>query len=426
MKLSRQLLSILLTAIFAAQAGAEMIIIRGAKMHTLGPAGSVDGGDLVFEDGKILGVNLKIPYSAEARIIEARGKHVTPGFFDSRSQIGLIEVAAVEGTRDGGSGSSGLNAAFRLEDAFNPRSTLIPINRIEGLTRVLLAPTGSEHPIAGQAAVVHLGGFEGAFLKSPAALLIDLGERGARVAGGSRAAAMLRLEEALADARDYKEHGAAYARGQRRHYSLGRLDLEALLPILTGEVPVAVAVDKASDIEAALRLAERQGLRLVIMGGAEAWLVAPALARAGVPVVLDPLSNLPRNFETLGATLENAARLHAAGVLIAFGSGESHNGRNLKQLAGNAVANGLPWEEGLRAITSNPARIWGLADSFGTLEPGMDADLVIWDGDPLEITSFPDAVFIRGVEMSMESRQTRLRDRYMTLDADLPLAYQQP
>ncbi len=403
---------------------AEMIIIRGAKIHTLGPEGSIEGGDLILLDGKVRGVNLRMPYPEGARVIDAAGKEVTPGFFDSRSRIGLMEVPSVEGSNDSGSGSSGLNAAFRVAEAFDPRSTLIPINRIEGLTRVLLAPGGGEHLIAGQGAVAHLGALHGYLLKDPAALFVDLGESGARRAGGSRAAAMLRLEEALADARDYAANKEAFAGGARRDYALSRLDLEALGPVLRGEIPVALSVNRATDIEAALRLAERQDLRIVILGGAEAWRVAPALAAADVPVVLDPLTNLPRNFETLGARLENAALLQRAGVLIAFGSGDSHNGRNLKQLAGNAVAYGLPWEEGLKAVTANPARIWGLGETSGTLEPGKDADLVVWDGDPLEITSFPDHVFIRGVEIPLTSRQTRLRDRYMELETELPLAYE--
>jgi len=160
-----------------------------------------------------------------------------------------------------------------------------------------------------------------------------------------------------------------------------------------------------------------------VRGGAEAWIVAEELAAARVPVVLDPLANLPQRFETLAATLENAARLHRAGVLVAFASSDSHNARNLKQAAGNAVAHGMPHEAALAALTINPALIYGIEDSFGTLEPGKDADVVIWSGDPFELATFAEQVFIRGRPVPMVSRATLLRDRYLDLDAELPPAY---
>jgi imidazolonepropionase-like amidohydrolase len=315
----------------------------------------------------------------------------------------------------------------------DPRSELIAVNRVEGLTRALVAPRASTGPIAGRAAVIDLGGELGgspetrAWLHlAPAAVVAGLDEDAAERSGGSRAAALLRLREALEDARDLAEHREAWENAARRPYAASRLDLEALQPVLTGELPLAVSAHRASDVEAALRLAADFGLRLVVVGGDEAWIVAAELARAGVPVVLDPLSDLPERFETRGATLDNAARLAAAGVTVAFTTGESHNARNLRQLAGNAVSYGLPWEEGLRAMTANPARIWGVGESYGTLEPGKEADVVVWDGDPLELTTYPEAVFIRGLEVPPDSRQLRLRDRYRDLQGPLPPAYRHP
>jgi imidazolonepropionase-like amidohydrolase len=234
------------------------------------------------------------------------------------------------------------------------------------------------------------------------------------------------LAEALEDARDYAAHRADWERAGRRDYAPSRLDLEALQPVVAGEIPVAARVERASDILAALRLAREQRVRLVVVGGAEAHLVARELAAAGVPVVLDPLANLPESFESLAATLENAARLNAAGVAVALTSGESHNGRNLRQGAGNAVAHGLPWAAGLAAMTSVPARLWGLDAAYGTLEPGKDADVVVWDGDPLELTTAALRVFIRGEAVAMVSRQTLLRDRYLSLGGPLPPAYTRP
>jgi imidazolonepropionase-like amidohydrolase len=408
----------------AAQGGGGTWAIVGGTVHTLGPAGTLDNATVVISGGRIQAVGRDLPIPAGAQEIDARGKVVTPGLFDSMSAIGAVEISLEESTRDFATEQPRLGAAFRVADAINPRSTLIPVNRIEGLTRALVAPRASTGPIAGRAATIHLGG--GDPVTDPAAaLVVALGEEGAERAGGSRAAALALLAEALEDARDYARHRAAWERAERRPYAPGRLDLEALQPVIAGEVPVAAHVERASDLLAALRLAREQRVRLVVVGGAEAHLVARELAAAGVPVVLDPLANLPESFESLAATLENAARLHAAGVPVAFTSGESHNGRNLRQGAGNAVAHGLPWEAGLAAMTRVPARLWGV-DAYGTLEPGKDADVVVWDGDPLEVTTAAERVFIRGEAVPMVSRQTLLRDRYRDLDGPLPPAYDKP
>ncbi len=428
--------ALLLTALLLAPpAAAETVAIVGGTVHTLGPAGTVAGATVVIADGKVVAVGRDVAVPAGARVVDAAGRVVTPGLFDSMSQIGLVEVSQVEGSRDTGVEDPRVTAAYDVVDALNPRSVLIGVNRIEGLTRALVTPRTGSSPIAGRGAIIDLdgdlgsgeGGNPAGFLvKSPAVLVVALGEDGAELSGGSRAAAMLRLREALDDARDFAAHRDDWGGAQRRPYALSHLDLEALAPFAAGELPVAAAVDRASDIEAALRLAAEYGLKLVVAGGAEAWKVAPALARAGVPVVLDPLRNLPGSFASLGATLENAARLHAAGVTVVFSTGDAHNGRNLKQGAGNAVAYGLPWDEALRAMTVNPARVWGIDAAYGTLEPGKDADVVVWDGDPLEVTTYAERVFIRGVEVPMASRQTELRDRYRDLSRPLPPAYTFP
>lgn len=417
----------LLAAVVAAvPAAAETVAIVGGTVHTLGPAGTLKGATVVIADGRIAAVGSGVEPPAGARVIDATDRVVTPGLFDSVSQIGLVEVSLERGSRDSATEDPRLTAAFDVADAINPRSALMAINRIEGLTRALVTPAPGTSPIAGRGAVIDLGGGEGYLIKSPAALLVTLGEDGAAEAGGSRAAALSRLREALEDARDFAAHRDAWERAERRPYAPSRFDLAALGPVVGGELPLAAVVHRASDIEATLRLAADYRLRLVVVGGTEAWKLAPALAAAGVPVVLNPLVNLPARFERLGATLENAARLHAAGVTVAFTSDETHNGRNLKQAAGNAVAYGLPWQEALRAMTVNPAEIWGVDATYGTLEPGKDADVVVWDGDPLEVTTFAERVFIRGSEIPMTSRQTELRDRYRDLARPLPPAYTVP
>ncbi|HYG65990.1 MAG TPA: amidohydrolase family protein [Thermoanaerobaculia bacterium] len=401
--------------------------ITGATVHTLGAAGKLEGATVLIEDGRIRAVGRDVAVPSGARRIDAAGKVVTPGLFDSLSRLGLVEVGAVEGSVDTTvEDYDPVTAAFQVADAINPRSSLIAVNRIEGLTRAVVAPEAGDSLIAGQAAIIHLGGPGDFLLRSPAAMFAVLGEAGAERAGGARGAALLRLREALQDAEDYAENRAAFERGDRREYSVSRLDLEALVPVVRGELPLVVTVNRASDIQAALRLAKELELKLILAGANEGWLVAREIAQAKVPVLVTPMENRPERFEILAATLENTARLHAAGVTVALMSGDAHNARNIRQAAGNAVAYGMPWDAALAAMTVVPARLWGLADRYGTLEPGKDADVVIWDGDPLEITTFADRVFIRGVEIPMRSRQTELRDRYKDLSGDLPPAYRNP
>ena len=408
-----------------AAAQAETVAITGARIHTMGPAGTIEGGTLLLDDGKVSAVGKDVTIPAGARRIEATGKVVTPGLLDSLTTLGLVEVGAVEGSNDTTATEDRFTAALDVVDGINPRSILFPITRIEGVTRAVVVPRPGPGLLAGRGALIHLR-TEGSgwLIKSSLAMVAVLGEAGAQRVGGSRAAALLELREAFQDAVDYGANRAAFDRGDRRPYALSRLDLEALQPVVQGETPLLVAVDRASDIEAALRLARDFRLKLIVAGGGEAWMVAPALAAAGVPVLLDPLANLPASFETLGATLESAARLHKAGVTVAFMTNDAHSVRNLRQAAGNAVTYGMPWDAALAAMTTVPARIWGIADRYGTLEPGKDADVVVWDGDPLELTTWPEHVFIRGTEVPQDTRQLRLRDRYKNFTpGEVPPAY---
>ncbi|HEY0809157.1 MAG TPA: amidohydrolase family protein, partial [Longimicrobiales bacterium] len=258
--------------------------------------------------------------------------------------------------------------------------------------------------------------------RNPVAMYAVLGQSGAGRAGGSRAAAILRLREALQDARDYAANRRAFESAQRRDYALSRLDLDALLPVIRGELPLVINVSRASDILSAIRIAREFDLRLILSSVDEGWMVARDIAAANVPVIINPMNNLP-GMETLGITLENAARLNAAGVQVIFATFDAHNARNLKQLAGNAVSYGMPFDAALRAITLNPARVWGIADRYGTLEVGKDADVVVWSGDPLELTTTVEHVFINGREMSKETRQRMLFDRYRRVGGAMPEAY---
>jgi imidazolonepropionase-like amidohydrolase len=272
--------------------------------------------------------------------------------------------------------------------------------------------------------VIHLGVGPDIDARPKAGMVLALGEAGARDAGGSRAAEFVQLRATFQDVRDFAKNRAAYDRNQMRQMNLSREDLEALIPVVEGREPLMVSVHRAADIHQVLKLAREENLHLILEGAEEGWLVAPEIAAARVPVILNAEADLPTSFETLGSTLENAARLNAAGVLVAIEDPPLfEGGRTPRFDAGRSVAHGLPYMAALAAITLNPARIWGVADRIGSLEPGKDADVVIWSGDPLETSSAPVAIFIRGEQMPLRSRDLDLRDRYLHPDQGMRPAY---
>jgi imidazolonepropionase-like amidohydrolase len=421
--------ALLLCSVLSGVAHAEVLVITGARVHTMGDQGTLHDATVLVENDRIVAVGNNVDIPDGATLIDASGRVVTPGFFDAYSYFGVAEISLIEQTVDVFQSDDRYTASFELGDVINPRSTLIPINRIEGVTRAMVAPHSRStpepgaSPITGLGTVIHLGSTENFIVARNSALFVELGETGAALSGGSRANTLLLLREALQDARDLATNRSQYEQGARRSYRLSRFDLEVLISALNGQIPLVASVHRASDIEAALRLADEFGIRLIINGGAEAWVVAEKLSLAQVPVILDPLNNLPGSFESLGSTLENSARLEAAGVTVAFSSGNSHNSRNMKQAAGVAVANGLDYEAALKALTINPARMYGVDEKYGTIAPGMDADLVVWSGDPLEVTTFADMVLIKGRLIPMVSRSTLLFERYKELGGEWPPAY---
>lgn len=396
---------------------AQTVAITGGRIVTMGPAGEIANGTLVIRDGNILAVGADVPVPPDARIINASGKIVTPGFVASVTTLGLVEVRGVEATDDRGTAKSDLSAAFDAGYGLNSDSLLIPVARLGGITRAIVVPSYKDKParellFAGQAAAVALDG-RSMPMQRGVAMVLEMGDAGAERAGGARGAALVTLRALFAEVRDYRARRAAYDRGETRDYLLARADMEALIPVIEGRVPLLVTVNRASDIRDMLAMARAEGLKLVLEGAAEGWRVADQIAAASVPVLITPVDNTPSSFETLGATLENARRLAAAGVVIAIEGNGSHREREMRYNAGNAVASGLDWQTGLAAITINPARIFGLADRIGSIEPGKEGDVVIWDGDPLDTLTRPTAVLIRGVAQPMTSRATQLRDRYL-------------
>ncbi len=407
----------------SAQAAAQDLLVRNALLHSMNGDGITENADILIVDGRInaVGSELATPAS-KVRVIDAKARIVTPGLFAGISALGLEDVSAEAQTRDSsfetatGHGLGAMRPEFDVTRAYNPHSSLIPVTRIEGYTFTLLAARRANTIIAGQGRMVTLDGGYRSFSGEPA-LFIDLGASASGLSGGSRAGQWMLLEQALS------ELGA----------NAGPSDQSLLTPAgrevlgnyrKTGRV--VFSVDRAGDILTVIEFAETHTLNAVIVGGAQAWMVAEQLAGADIPVILDPLVNLPDSFDRIGARLDNAALLHAAGVTIAFAQTpdmETHNARRMRQLAGNAVAHGLPHQAALAALTINPARIFGMGAETGSIAPGMRADLVIWSGDPLEVTSLAEQVVIGGVATPMISRQTLLRDRYLPQDPATPRAY---
>jgi len=404
------MLALTLTGLVVCQcAVAEDLLIRGATVHTASAPGSLENSDVQVQGGIITAVGRHLPAPAGITVVDARGKELTPGLFGGVTDIGLQEIeeepATIDSTLD--TKAPAWEQQWRPEldvtQAYNPHSFVVPVTRVEGVTWTVLAPGIGDNIIGGQGAAVTLDGRYDAVLAGSHSLFVQMGSAGAKRAGGTRAAQYMLLNQAVREARA----AAPPAQGALLH-AAGR---EALTRYLTGG-RVVFQVDRAADILGVLRFAQRNAIKPVISGGDEAWMVAKELAKANVPVIMDPLNDLPVDFDHLGASLENAARLQRAGVRIAFSS-DTMQARLIRQLAGNAVAHGLPWESALAAITANPADIFGLGASRGRIAVGQVADLVLWSGDPLEVSTLAEQVWIAGHAIDMRSRQTELRDRYL-------------
>ena len=438
-------------ATLAGSAAAQTIAIVNARIETVSAAGAIASGVVVIKDGKIVAVGANIQAPQGATIIDAHGGVVTPGLIAPSTNLGVSEVDLLRSTRDDRAGSA-LSAGFDVQYGVNPASTLIPLARLGGVTRAVVTPIlgragdGSNDEEGGDAAALTGGGSGGSgdpglfagqaaiialavqntdpIVRARVAVALDLGEAGAANAGGSRGSAMVLVKSALDDARNYSRNRSGFEKGAARPYGLSRVDLEALIPVVEGRTPLLVRVHRASDIRQVLKLASDEKLKVILEGAEEGWMVASELAKAAVPVLIDPESALPNQFETLGSRLDNAARLQAAGVLVAIeGSRDFNNLRQERFNAGTAVANGMPYAAALAAITANPAKIWGMGEHTGTLAAGMDADVVVWNGDPLETSSYPLAVIIGGQAQPMISRALELRDRYLNPDKSYPPAY---
>lgn len=414
----------------AAPAFAQTLFINDATLYSMGTPPVLQDADLLIRDGRVAAVGHGLEAPPDVTVIEAGRRPLTPAFFAGITALGLEEISLEASTVDGSlqlpaTPAPALQALplwpeFDVTPAFNPHSVAIPVTRIEGYGWTVLSAGRSAGFVGGLGRAVALDGSYGSYLSDPL-LFIGIGAQTSAFSGQSRAAQYMLLEQIVAEAR-----GGAASAPEALLTNAGRL----VVSQFSESGQVVFNVDRASDILQVVEFAARNGWDAIIAGGAEAWMVAEVLAETGVPVLVDPLLNLPGNFDQLGARLDNAAILHDAGVTVAFtsaGEGEApHNARKLRQGAGVAVAYGLPHDAGIAALTVNPATIFGLPDGHGTLREGAPADLVIWTGDPLEVTTLAETVVLGGRRIPMVSRQTQLRDRYLPQNPPLPRAYLKP
>ena len=417
-------------ALIAAPASAEMVAITNARLVIGDGSAPIDGGTVVINNGRIVAAGRMVPPASASRIIDAEGKWVTPGLVAGFTRMGIVEVDGVRQTNDASAGKSPFNAALDIAPAVNPHTSAITLNRAEGITRAVVAPESGGSIFAGQGAVIDLGADMDAVTKAKAFQFVEFGEDGAVQAGGSRPATYAAFRNAMVEARDY-------AAGRRSHDALlTRPDAAALVPVVNGQMSLLAHVERASDILQILSLKrEFPAIKLVLVGATEAWTVAAEVKAAGVPVLASALADLPASFESLAATQSNIGRLEKAGVATVgigmINDDEARQARLIKQYAGNLVAlgkipgaAGLDWAAAFATISSKPAEALGMGGEIGSLRPGRRADVVIWDGDPLELSTAALTVWIDGVEQPLRTRQDKLRDRYRNaVEGALPKAY---
>jgi hypothetical protein len=412
-----KILMMISLAAFSVAVQADTILIRGATVHTMAKDGVLENTDVFISKGEIqrIGQNLPVPQD-DVYVFDAEGKALTPGLFAGITSIGITEVSAVEESTDSGLALKDMRPEFNVIPAYNPNSSLVPVTRIEGFSFTLLGAGASGTIFGGQGHMAVLDGGYESFIGRPV-LFINVGRDASSLTGGSRAGQWMLLNQAMgeADSPPTSTENALLTRAGR-----------GTLSAYTDSGKVVFNVNRASDILETLRFAKRYGLDAVISGAREAWMVAAQLAKAEVAVMLNPLENLPSNFDGLGSRLDNAAILDAAGVTVIISGGGSHNARKQRQMAGNAVSHGLPHDAGLAALTSNPARVFGFSGQQGSIQADSPASVVLWSGDPLEVTSAAEIVIINGKIMPMESRQTKLRDRYLPENPAMPRAYIKP
>ena len=402
---------------------AQTVAITGGTVYPVsGPP--IKNGTVIITNGKITAVGANVAIPADAKKIDATGKWVTPGLINSTTDLGLVDVGfGASANESSPKGSEEVSAAFQPWLGYNPMNVLIPVARENGITSVAIWPNGNL--VGGQGAMMDLlpGSLSDVLMKAPIGMAAEFeGDREAGV--GARGELIAKLAELIANTRSYMANKDAYNSARMRNLTFRRADLEAMIPVVTGKIPLVLNVDQAANIEAALRFAKQQQLRLVLYGAAEGWMVAAKIAAAKVPVLTGAMNNIPRDFTSLNARQDNAALLRKAGVTVVLvgnaggGDEDAFNVRNVRFEAGNAVGYGMTWDEALRAVTMGPAELFGVADRVGAIKPGLDGNVVVWDGDPFEFATRAVHVFVKGMEYTAPSRKDLLTQRYKALPPD--------
>lgn len=416
-------------ALIALPASAQTVAITGGKVVIGDGSAPVENGTVVITNGRVVAAGAGVAVPAGAERVDAAGKWVTPGIVAGFTRMGLVGVDAVDPSNDAEARNSPFNASLDMAPAINPDVAAMGVNRAAGVTRAIVSPDAGNAIFAGQGAVIDTGADMNPVTKAKAFQFVEFGETGARLAGGSRPALIAAFKTALGEASDASK-GIF-----RDDAQLKRADALALVPVVNGTMKLFVHVESAPDILMVLSLKkDYPALNLVLVGATEGWRVAPQIAAAKVGVLASALNDLPDSFEQLAATQSNIGRMKKAGVQVAIGMINDNEARQAQlsmQYAGNLVAlnkvpgaTGLSWDQAFATISSAPAEIAGVGGDIGSLRAGRRGDVVIWDGDPLELTSGVQAVWIDGVKQSLVSRQTRLRDRYATpSEGALPNAY---
>lgn len=425
----------LLTTVALAQKPAEQlagagasptVALRGGTLLTVSH-GVIDSGVVVMEKGKITAVG---PVSSTiipkgAQVIDTKGMTVYPGLIDSETHIGLTEISLEQSTNDLLEPSDEIMPQMHVFDAFHAESAVIPVTRVNGITHAIVAPEDQD-TLPGQDALVQLAGTSRDEMLLVRDIALPLNFTGEQRRNESwekakfpftRMGMAAQLRQAFIDAQDYAKKWEDYEKKpaeQRKEPRPKRdLKLEALLPYLMGNKPVVVAAREPSDLETALSLVREFNLRVILNHVSHSQVMLDRIAAAKLPVIVGPIYEEPKEYERYDVVYKLPAELYRRGVKIAFASYSAHQSRNLPYQAGYAVAFGLPHEQAVRAITLTPAEIWGVADQLGSLDVGKTANVVVANGDPLDIKTDVRRVFIQGREVPMDNRQIRLRDQYM-------------
>ena len=414
------------------QAASGTIVLRGGKLLTISH-GVIENGVLVMQNGRIISVgpaSTQIP--RDATVIDVTGMTVYPGLIDSETHLGLIEIDADRMTNDTLEASDEIMPHMHVYDAFHAESELIPVARLNGITNAIVAPQ-SQDTLPCQDAFVQLDGKSANDMLLVRDIVMPLNFTGSQRRNESwekrkfpqtRMGLAAQLRQSFMDALDYSERWADYekkksgtsgkADGKKGPPSPPKRDLklEALLPYLQGKKSIVLAAEEPSDLETAVGLARQFNLKFVLNHVSHSQPVLDYVASLKVSVIVGPIYESPKNYERYDAVYRLPGELYKRGVKIAFASYDAHAVRNLPYAAGYATAFGLPHDEALKAITLNPAEIWGVADQLGSLDVGKTANVVVADGDPLDVKTDVKRIFIAGRQVPMTSRQTALRDRY--------------